>query len=69
MAGLTLKCPNCKKKLNVRTSRSLTETNVEAFVFCEPCGIRAKAYAGLEDIQLAQFSPVPANHKWSGKLG
>lgn len=55
MAGLSIKCPKCRKKMMIRSSQSVTEITTEAFLYCIECGIKAKAFAHLEDIEIAEY--------------
>lgn len=58
MAGLLIKCPECSKALNIRTSERPTATATTAYVYCEPCGIRAQVSAELHHIQIGTFNNV-----------
>lgn len=58
MAGLSIKCPKCREKMMIRSSQSITETTTEAFLYCSECGIKAKALAYLENIEIAEYKPL-----------
>lgn len=57
MAGLSIKCPKCREKMAIRSSQSVTETVTQAFLYCAGCGIKAKALAHLEDVEIAEYKP------------
>ncbi len=58
MTGLTLKCPKCRKRMAIRSSQSMTETTTEAFLYCFDCGIKAKAFAEVKEIEIAEYKPL-----------
>lgn len=57
MAGLSIKCPKCREKMTVRSSQEMSEFVTKAFLYCAGCGIKAKALAHLEDVEIAEYKP------------
>lgn len=57
MAGLSIKCPQCREKMQIRSSRTVSEITTEAFLYCAECGIKAKALAQLQDVEIAEYKP------------
>ncbi|MDO9659182.1 hypothetical protein [Glaesserella parasuis] len=36
----------------------MTETTTEAFLYCFDCGIKAKAFAEVKEIEIAEYKPL-----------
>lgn len=64
MKGLMIKCPECGKALNIRTSSRPTACTTKALVYCFDCHIKAVASVQLTDIQQATFKPFKLNYEW-----
>ena len=66
--GLKIKCPRCKKYLNVSTSESKSLVTVSArLVCCNPrCdGFRCNFLGEMVDFSLATFRPAPEIATWT----
>ncbi|WP_032092584.1 hypothetical protein [Necropsobacter rosorum] len=54
--GLTIKCPLCKGKVNIRTSNRPTPTSVTAELYCTNCGnFKGKFIGEITDIKIAEW--------------
>ena len=50
MAGLTIKCPKCRKPIIIRTSMDVTETSRKAWGYCLECEIKGVIVAEFQNI-------------------
>ena len=48
MAGLTIKCPKCRKPIIIRTSMDVTETSRKAWGYCLECEIKGVIVAEFQ---------------------
>ncbi|UXN34893.1 transposase [Avibacterium paragallinarum] len=62
--GLKIKCPECGKALNIRTSERPSACVTQASVYCVECDIKATVTAQLGEIKKGVFQPVKPSHKW-----
>lgn len=62
--GLLIKCPQCGKRLNIRTSERPSACLTQASVYCIDCNLKATIHAQLSNIQLGEFFDVPNNYQW-----
>lgn len=56
MAGLAIKCPQCRKRMILRSTIDVTDTCRKAWAFCLDCEIKAIVFSELQQVQPATFS-------------
>lgn len=60
MAGLMIKCPECRKPMTLRTSADITNSCRKAWAYCLDCEIKAIVLAEVQKIE-PMFAHLPEN--------
>lgn len=57
--GISLKCPHCRMRAIIRTSRQVVETYREAWAICPGCGFKGKAHVSWDAEASPSLMPNP----------
>lgn len=57
MTGITFSCPECQKRMRMRSSVKHSERSKTGYFYCENCDIKATGMAELTEIKKGVYTP------------
>lgn len=57
MSGLTLPCPECKKRMRIRSSLSISDRVITGYFYCLQCDIKVTAMTEMTEIKKGVYTP------------